>query len=118
MARRSPWALFLAAVVLLGTLELHAHGETLQTAKASAANPHSLSARHPSQPAHFEAGQKSRRPLRPFRTHKLRTNDACLRPGPVVPPPAPRLAPASDPSYATTGGSHRPSGARAPPSLS
>lgn len=117
MTRRSPWALLLA-IVLLGTLGLHPRGETLQASEASAEDSYSLSANHPSQPAHFETSQKIRLSVRLFCMHKLRTNGAFLRPGPVIPPPVPCLAPASDLSCATAGGSHRPSGARAPPALS
>jgi hypothetical protein len=118
MIKRTLWALLLAPSVLLGTLELHPRGETLHTAEAPAEHSYSLSAKHPGQPAHFEASQEAQRPVCPFCIHQMQTHGARLRPGPVVPPPAPRLAPAADLSSATAGGAHRPSGARGPPSFS
>ncbi len=118
MNRRILWALLLTAVVLLGTLELHPAGEASHALIASAESFYSLSAKHPGQPAHFEASQETERPVCPFCIHQLQTSGACLRTRPVVSPPAPRLAPASDLSSATAGGSHRPSGARGPPSFS
>jgi hypothetical protein len=118
MTRRTLWALLLAPIVLLGTLELHPRGETLHASETSAEHFYSLSARHPGQPAHFEASQEAQRPVCPFCIHQMQTSGACLRPGPVVSPPAPRLAPASDLASSTAGGSYRPSGARGPPSFS
>jgi hypothetical protein len=118
LARRALWAFLATVVVLFGTLELHPDGETSHALVPSAGDSYSGSAKHPGQPAHFEASQEAHRPVCPVCIHQLQTSGACLRPGPIVAPPAPRLAPARDLASTTAGGSRRPSGARAPPSFS
>ncbi|HEV8579419.1 MAG TPA: hypothetical protein VGX68_10085 [Thermoanaerobaculia bacterium] len=118
LARRSLWALPIAAVLFLGTLELHPANEAVHADVSGQGDVYSASARHPGQPAHFEATEEAQRPDCPCCIHQLQSSGAYLRPGPIVAPPSPRLAPASDLSSPTAGGAHRPSGARGPPSFS
>jgi len=80
IARRARWALLLAAVVFLGTLDFHPAGEPLHESlfSAGAGEGYSASARHPGQPAHFEASQEAQRPVCPVCLHQMRTGGVRL----------------------------------------
>jgi hypothetical protein len=78
MTRRTPWVLGLAAVVLLGALDLHLAGESHELLGAAAGwdEIYSRSAKHPNAPAHFEQFEAGQRPSCPFCLHQLRTSGA------------------------------------------
>lgn len=78
IARRARWVLLLAAVVFLGTLDLHPVGETIHATVPGAGDLYSASARHPGQPVHFEASQEAQRPVCPVCLHQLRTGGTHL----------------------------------------
>ena len=113
-ARRTLWVLLVASVVLLGTLDLHPGGEALN----GAGKFYSLSARHPSQPIHFEGSQEAQRPQCPVCLHQLRTSGAHLTLAALV--AAPALAGFRPPFSTTLAREHcdAPRGARGPPSFS
>jgi hypothetical protein len=70
----------LAAVLLVGTFELHAPGEGLESFGHQEGETYSSSARHPNQPAHFEPSQDEKRPACPACLHQQRTSGAHLLP--------------------------------------
>jgi hypothetical protein len=112
--RRTPWVLLVASVVLLGTLDLHPGGEAFN----GAGKFYSLSAKHPTQPTHFEGSQEAQRPQCPVCLHQLRTSGAHLSLAALI--AAPVLAGLRQP-LSTTLARERcaaPRGARGPPSFS
>jgi hypothetical protein len=76
---RTPWVLVLAAVVLVGALDLHLAGESHELLGADSDGTYSRSAKHPNAPAHFEQFEAGQRPHCPFCLHQLRTSGAHLR---------------------------------------
>ncbi|HSS78480.1 MAG TPA: hypothetical protein VLV54_17270 [Thermoanaerobaculia bacterium] len=79
LTRRTPWVLVLAAVVLLGALDLHLAGESHELLGAGGDETYSRSAKHPNAPAHFEQFEAGQRPSCPFCLHQLRTSGAHLQ---------------------------------------
>jgi len=115
IVRRARWALPLAAVVFLGTLDFHPGGETLSESVSSGGDRYSASARHSGQPVHFEASQEAQRPVCPVCLHQLRTGGVRLIPAAHV--AAPVLAEFCPPLPITLvrERSAAPRGARGPP---
>src|SRR5258707_11497190 len=79
LKRRTPWVLVLAAVVLLGALDLHLADESHEFVGAGGLGAFSRSAKHPNAPAHFEQFEAGERPDCPFCLHQLRISGAHLR---------------------------------------
>ena len=79
LTRRTPWVLVLAAVVLVGALDLHLAGEPHELLSAGGAKTFSRSAKHPNDPAHFEQFEAGERPDCPLCLHQLRSSGAHLR---------------------------------------
>lgn len=52
--KRTPWVLVLAAVVLVGALDMHLADESHEFGGARADGTYSVSAKHPNAPAHYE----------------------------------------------------------------
>jgi hypothetical protein len=75
--RRTLWVLVLAAVVLVGALDLHPAGESHDVLGAAGEN-YSPSAKHPNAPPHFEQLELAQRPFCPFCLHQLRIGGARL----------------------------------------
>src|SRR5258707_13259234 len=79
LTRRTPWVLVLAAVVLVGAVDVHLVDESRALASAGADGTYSLSAKHPNAPAHYEPFEPGQRPDCPFCLHQLRISGAQLR---------------------------------------
>lgn len=79
LTRRTPWVLVLAAVVLVGALDMHLADESHELAGMGGARTYSLSAKHPNAPAHYEQFEPGQRPDCPFCLHQLRTSGTHLR---------------------------------------
>jgi len=78
MTWRNFWAGLLAAILLLGVVDLHAPGDVLDSLGHLQEGTYSASARHPGQPAHFEPSADAKRPVCPICLHLLRTSGVHL----------------------------------------
>lgn len=114
---RNLWASLLAALLVLGAVDLHAPGETLDPLDHLHEGSYSASARHPGQPAHLEASSDAQRPVCPICLHLLRTSGAHLLAVRGLEPLALRVAGVQDVAPSSLQGVHSQSGARAPPSV-
>ena len=79
LTRRTPWVLVLAAVVLVGALDMHLADESHELVGVRCGGTYSVSARHPNAPAHYEQFEPGRQPDCPFCLHQLRTSGAHLQ---------------------------------------
>ncbi|HEX4965667.1 MAG TPA: hypothetical protein VF173_32955 [Thermoanaerobaculia bacterium] len=86
--RRIPWAAILAAVVLLGALDLHPAGEWHDPLESGAQGLFSKCAQHPDAPRHIEQFEAGQRPDCPYCLHHLRTGGAHLPIAAVLGPPS------------------------------
>lgn len=116
-SRRNLWASLLAVLLLLGAVDLHAPGETLDSLGHLQEGSYSASARHPGQPAHFEASDDARRPVCAVCLHLLRTSGAHVLAVRGLEPLARRAAGVQDLAPSSLQGVCSLSGARAPPSV-
>jgi hypothetical protein len=116
-AGRNLWASLLAALLLLGAVDLHAPGDTLDSLGHLHAETYSASARHPGQPAHFEPSQDAQRPVCAVCLHLLRTSGLHLLAVRGLEPPALRAFRIPDLALAGRQGSRSQSDARGPPSV-
>ncbi|HEV7785892.1 MAG TPA: hypothetical protein VGQ28_11185 [Thermoanaerobaculia bacterium] len=78
LTRRTPWVLILAAVVLVGALDMHLADESHELAGVGADGTYSRSAKHPNAPAHYEQFEEGQQPDCPFCLHQLRISGAHL----------------------------------------
>jgi hypothetical protein len=117
MIRRNFWAGLLAAFLLLGTVDLHAPGDVLDSLGHLQEGTYSASARHPGQPAHFEPSADAKRPVCPICLHLLRTSGVHLVAVRGLEPLASRIAGALDFVPSSRRGVRSQSGARAPPAV-
>ncbi len=116
-AKRNFWASLLAAVLLLGAVDLHAPGDALETLGHLQERTYSATARHPGQPAHFEPSAEAKRPLCPICLHLLRTSGVHLVAVRGLEPLAARAAGAQSLAPSSRRGVRSRSGARAPPAV-
>jgi hypothetical protein len=116
-SRRNLWASLLAALLLLGAVDLHAPGEGLDSLGHLHEGSYSASARHPGQPAHFEASSDVQRPVCALCLHLLRTSGVHLLALRGLEPLARRAARVEDLAPPSLQGARSLSGARAPPSV-
>lgn len=79
LTRRTPWVLVLAAVVLVGALDMHLADESHELAGVAADGTYSSSAKHPNAPAHYEQFEEGQQPDCPFCLHQLRISGVHLR---------------------------------------
>jgi len=79
LTRRTPWVLVLAAVVLVGALDMHLTDESHEFVGAGGDGTYSRSAKHPNAPAHYEQFEPGQQPDCPFCLHQLRISGAHLR---------------------------------------
>lgn len=114
---RNLWASLLAALLLLGAVDLHAPGDTLDPLGHLHEGSYSASARHPGQPAHFEPSDDERRPVCAACLHLLRTSGGHLLAVRGLEPLARRAAGVQDLAPSSLQGVRCLSGARAPPSV-
>jgi hypothetical protein len=114
---RNLWASLLAAVLLLGAVDLHAPGDTLDSLGHLQEGSYSASARHPDRPAHFEPSDDARRPVCAVCLHHLRTSGVHLLAVRGLEPLALRAAGIQGLAPASLQGVRSLSGARAPPSV-
>lgn len=115
---RFPWAGLLAVLVLLGAVDLHPAGEEHGLVPFAGDEAYVPEAAHPDQPLHLEQAGAAERPHCPACLHHLQTRVAHLSAIAAVVPPAPRAGAAGEVRSLPSAISLRPSGARAPPSLS
>lgn len=115
--KRSFWAGLLAAFLLLGAVDLHAPGDTLDPLEHSHEGTYSSSARHPGQPAHFESSLPTTHPVCPLCLHRLRTGGIHLLSVAGLEPLARQTARVQDRVLPCGHGVRSPSGARAPPAI-
>jgi hypothetical protein len=116
-SRRNLWASLLAVLLLLGAVDLHAPGDTLDSLGHLQEGSYSASARHPGRPAHFEPSDDAQRPICAFCLHLLRTSGIHLLAVGGLEPLARRIAGVQDLAPSSLQGVRSLSGARAPPSL-
>ncbi len=114
---RNLWASLLAALLLLGAVDLHAPGDSLDSLGPLHEGSYSASARHPGQPAHFEASSDAQRPVCALCLHLQRTSGAHLLAVRGLEPLAHRDARIEDLAPSSLQGARSLSGARAPPSV-
>lgn len=114
---RNLWASLLAALLLLGAIDLHAPGDALDSLGHLHEGSYSASARHPGQPAHFEPSSDARRPVCAFCLHLLRTSGVHVLAVQSLEPLARQVAGILDVTPSGLQGVRSESGARAPPSL-
>jgi hypothetical protein len=117
LSSRSLWASLLAALLLLGAVDLHAPGDGLDPLGHLQEGSYSASARHPRRPAHFEPFDGARRPVCAVCLHHLRTSGTHLLPLRGLEPLACRAAGLQDIAPFSLQGVRSLSGARAPPSV-
>jgi hypothetical protein len=79
LTRRTPWVLVLAAVVLVGALDMHLADESHEFVGVGGNGTYSLSAKHPNAPAHYEKFEQGQEPDCPFCLHQLRISGAHLQ---------------------------------------
>jgi hypothetical protein len=115
--QRRLWAGLLAAVLLLGAVDLHAPGEVLDSLAHPHGETYSASARHPGQPAHFETSQESTHPVCPLCLHRLRTSGAHLLAVAGLEPLVRQASRVPDRALPSGHGVRGPIGARGPPSV-
>jgi hypothetical protein len=113
-----PWAALLAALLVLGAADLHPAGEAHSPLAPAGDTAYHPEASHPDQPLHLEQAFDPQRPHCPACLHRLQTSGAHLRAAASVAPLLPRAAVRAQDGPAARSASRRPSGARAPPSLS
>jgi hypothetical protein len=116
-SRRNLWASLLAALLLLGAVDLHAPGDALDSLGPLHEGSYSASARHPGQPAHFEASSDAQRPACALCLHLQRTSGVHLLAVRGLEPLACRAAGIQDVAPSSLQGIRSLSGARAPPSV-
>ncbi|HEY2295216.1 MAG TPA: hypothetical protein VGM86_31320 [Thermoanaerobaculia bacterium] len=116
-SRRNLWASLLAALLLLGAVDLHAPGDSLDSLGHLHEGSYSASARHPGQPAHFEASSDAQRPVCALCLHLQRTSGAHMLAARGLEPLARRAAGIQDVAPSSLQGIRSLSGARAPPSV-
>lgn len=116
--RRSFWAGALAAVLLLGAVDWHPAGEPPDSLALRAGEVYSPAAKHPHQPAHFEAADLALRPVCPVCLHHLQTSGAHLRVAVGLSLPAPAAVSMPDTGPLPSSGSRRQDAARGPPFFS
>jgi hypothetical protein len=117
LSLRRFWVSLLAAVLLLGAVDLHAPGEVLDSLAHAQGETYSSSARHPGQPAHFETSQELTHPVCPLCLHRLRTSGAHLLAVAGLEPLAQQAAKVPDRALPTGHGVRGPIGARGPPAV-
>lgn len=115
---RAPWAGLLAVLLLLGAVDLHPAGEEHGLVPLDGDKLYVSEATHPDQPLHLEQASAAERPHCPACLHPVQTRAFHLPAVSLLAPPAPQLASAGDVGDLRSDASRRPSGARAPPSLS
>lgn len=74
--KRTPWVLVLAAVVMVGALDMHLADESHEFGGVRADGTYSVSAKHPNAPAHYEPYEPAQQPDCPFCLHQLRISAA------------------------------------------
>jgi hypothetical protein len=116
-ARRNLWASLLAALLLLGAVDLHAPGDALDSLGHLHEETYSASARHPGQPAHFESSSDAQRPVCAICLHLLRTSGLHLVALRGLEPLALRATRVPDLAPSSRRGIPSQSGARGPPSV-
>jgi hypothetical protein len=116
-SRRNLWASLLAALLLLGAVDLHAPGDALDSLDHLQGRSYSASARHPGQPAHFEPSSDAQRPVCAICLHLLRTSGIHLLAARGLEPLALRAARVEALAPSSLQGVRSLSGARAPPSV-
>jgi hypothetical protein len=116
-SRRNLWASLLAALLLLGAVDLHAPGDALDPLGHLQEGSYSASARHPGQPAHFESSSDAQRPVCALCLHLLRTSGVHLLAVRGLEPLVRQVAAVQDVTPSSLQGIHSLSGARAPPSV-
>jgi hypothetical protein len=116
-SRRNFWASLLAVLLLLGAVDLHAPGESLDSLGHLHQESYSASARHPDRPAHFEPFDDAWRPVCPVCLHLLRISGVHLLALRGLEPLARRIAGIQDLAPSSLQGVPSLSGARGPPSL-
>ncbi|HEX6904911.1 MAG TPA: hypothetical protein VF789_34705 [Thermoanaerobaculia bacterium] len=116
--RRTPWAVLLIPVLLLGAVDWHP-AEDLHGATASGPGEvYFPGAAHPDQPVHFEQADPAHRPLCPVCVHRMQTSGAYLPLSVVLAPPVRQAREAVEAAPLRSSTALRSSGARAPPVLS
>lgn len=116
--QRRFWTGLFAAVLLLGAFDWHLAGEPPEALVPRAGEIYFPGASHPDQPAHLEAAIPAQRPVCPTCLHNLQTSGGHLRAVRAVAPSTLATSALPDLVPLTAGGSHRPSPARGPPSIS
>jgi hypothetical protein len=120
-AKRAVWAWLVAAVLLLGAVDLpslHPEGEGIGLGAPDQGHVYYPDARHYGQPAHVERAAAAKRPVCPLCLHHLRTAGSHLPQVAAVEPPVLETRRATAPAQAAARGASTPSSARGPPSLS
>jgi hypothetical protein len=120
-AKRVAWAWLLAAVLLLGSVDLgplHPQGEGLSLGAPDQGHVYYPDARHFGQPTHVERAAAAKRPTCPLCLHHVRTAGSHLPRVAAVEPPALDARPGTALAQVPTSAASAPSSARGPPSLS
>lgn len=114
--KRTPWAIALIAVLLVGGLDWHPAGDRHDASARSASEVYFPGAEHPDQPAHFEHTDPAHRPVCPVCVLRAQTSGAHLRASASLAPPSPQARGTVELSKPLAPASLSPGGGRAPPS--
>ena len=115
---RLPWVGLLLALLLPGSVDFHPVEEGHDLLASHAEEVYFPAAAHPDQPLHMEPAHPVQRPHCPACLHQQQIRGMDLGAAVRILPPVPRAAAAYESCVDAACASRRPSGARAPPSLS